>query len=815
MKINNRIIIILCVVAGALLVALALISHFLIFSTFAEIEQKQATADMQLILTRLNGEVEGVAATCRNWALSDDTYRFVRGDNPNYIDANLAEPALFRDMGITYVLFYNSAGKLVYFRGYDQNNGTELALPQELDVIIHNSIIPVGVPEGIPGRRGFSMIEGKPIALAGYPIATPTHRDSMAGTLIMVRVLDADQISALVQQTELDISLRPIPHDGDNGSGDVKKMESGAILVAPVNVSVMEGTAYITGIENKPTKFLLVVNTPRALYQQVLAAMMAIGGAIIILAIIMIFTIRWPLKKYIVNPILALDKSMKTIGKSGDISQTVTVVGDDEIRSLADSLNRMLEEIHTAQRQMMESESKFRTLAETSVAGIFVFRQKTLYANPAAELQTGYTREELFQMNFWDFIHPDFQERVRDRWQKRQLGEEVPVRIEFMIIRKDGEERWIDASTTGFTYEGELASFSIRTDITGRKRTEEALRINEEKFRALTENTPDIVFSLDLNNNVTYISPRFEKYGFPTEDVVGKAISGFIFPEDKEQAEKNFRNALAGRYDSSTPFRILDKWQNVHWLEVNSTAILDPAGNCTGLQGMIRDITERRKTLDAITLANKKLNLMYDITRHDILNKITVLLGLIDMTNASASSVEREQFLSEIRTAGTAIHRQIALTRDYQEVGVKAPRWNNMTEVISRSISGFSNSGVFFETDIENLEVYADPLIEKVIYNLVDNAIRYGKKITRVSFSSRISKNGLELICADDGIGIDAFEKEKIFERGFGNNTGLGLFLAREILMITAITIRETGEPGCGAIFVLSLPKGTFRSVEQ
>ena len=67
------------------------------------------------------------------------------------------------------------------------------------------------------------------------------------------------------------------------------------------------------------------------------------------------------------------------------------------------------------------------------------------------------------------------------------------------------------------------------------------------------------------------------------------------------------------------------------------------------------------------------------------------------------------------------------------------------------------------------------------------------------------------MICEDDGVGIETGIKEKIFERGFGNNTGLGLFLTREILMITGITIRETGEPGSGARFIISLPKGTYR----
>ena len=818
MKINHRIIVILSAAVCVLLIALAVISHFFILQIFAGIEQKETTADMQHVLARLNDEVEDVAAACRHWAQWDDTYRFVSDLNPAYVQANLAGPSLFHNMEIDYVLFYNASGILVYSRGYDPKDGTRQEVPRELDTIIHSSIIPEGVPRGISGRRGYSLLNGEPVILAGYLITTSDQREPPIGTLVMVRQLDAGRINDLALQKELDITLHqipPVPGTGPVPAAGSKNRESGAIFVTPVNDSVMEGTAYITGIENTPTRILVTVKTSRPLHQQVQVAMAYIGGAIVILALILIFTIRWPLKKYIVNPLLSLDNSMKAIGKSGDISQQVSVKGDDEIVSLADTLNRMLEEINTAHRQTLESESRFRTLAETSMAGIFVFRQKTLYANPAAEIQTGYTRKELSEMDFWEFVHPDFQEIVRDRGQKRQQGFDVPARIEFRIIRKDGTERWIDASTTCFQYEGEWASFSVRIDITERVRIEEALRENEEKFRALTENTPDIIFSTDLKGILQYISPQVENYGFLVDELVGRSVFDFAIPDDRQLLRGNFKQTLEDGQRHSTPFRILDSWQNIHWLEANFTVILDRSGTWVGLQGLLHDITQRRKTLDSITLANKKLNLMYDITRHDILNKITVLFGLVDMTIASQSPNERRQYLSEIRDTGDTIYRQITLTRDYQEVGIKSPRWNPMSEVIDRAILNFSGSGLSIISGIGQLEIYADPLIEKVIYNLIDNAIRYGKTITTISFSTRMSEKGLELICEDDGIGIEPGAKEKIFDRGFGNNTGLGLFLAREILIITGITIRETGEPGRGAQFTISLPMGTFRFVER
>jgi signal transduction histidine kinase len=93
----------------------------------------------------------------------------------------------------------------------------------------------------------------------------------------------------------------------------------------------------------------------------------------------------------------------------------------------------------------------------------------------------------------------------------------------------------------------------------------------------------------------------------------------------------------------------------------------------------------------------------------------------------------------------------------------------------------------------------------------MDNAVRHGGKITTIRFYPEESDGNYCVICDDDGEGVAAQEKEKIFERGFGKNTGMGLFLVREILKITGMTIRETGEPGKGARFEIMVPKEAYR----
>ena len=109
------------------------------------------------------------------------------------------------------------------------------------------------------------------------------------------------------------------------------------------------------------------------------------------------------------------------------------------------------------------------------------------------------------------------------------------------------------------------------------------------------------------------------------------------------------------------------------------------------------------------------------------------------------------------------------------------------------------------------MEIFADPLLEKVFYNLVENAIRYGGTLTTIMVYPHISDTGFSLVFEDDGIGVEAGQKQEIFKRGVGKNTGMGLFLSAEILAITGISIEENGIFGKGARFEIRVPNGTWR----
>ena len=105
-------------------------------------------------------------------------------------------------------------------------------------------------------------------------------------------------------------------------------------------------------------------------------------------------------------------------------------------------------------------------------------------------------------------------------------------------------------------------------------------------------------------------------------------------------------------------------------------------------------------------------------------------------------------------------------------------------------------------------------MLEKVFYNLFDKAFRYGEDVTAIRLYGSMEGTDLILYFEDNGVGVPDTEKSRIFSRGVGKNTGLGLFLTREILAITRIGITETGEYRKGARFAMRIPRGAYRIVK-
>ncbi|MDP3564409.1 MAG: HAMP domain-containing sensor histidine kinase [Methanoregula sp.] len=228
-------------------------------------------------------------------------------------------------------------------------------------------------------------------------------------------------------------------------------------------------------------------------------------------------------------------------------------------------------------------------------------------------------------------------------------------------------------------------------------------------------------------------------------------------------------------------------------------------------ENLIEDIKKRRKIEAALGTANQKLSLLSQITRHDISNRVFALLAELDLAKDLSKDPRLTESLEHLERTTMAIQDQIAFTKDYQEIGSQAPGWYAVTPLIRLAADQLKSQQVNVTTSCDGVKVFADAMISKVFYNLIHNAIRHGEHVTQIAFSYRVSGTSLVIVCEDNGAGIDPEEKDNIFRKGFGKDSGLGLFLIREILSITEITIIECGEQGKGARFEIHVPEGNWR----
>lgn len=252
------------------------------------------------------------------------------------------------------------------------------------------------------------------------------------------------------------------------------------------------------------------------------------------------------------------------------------------------------------------------------------------------------------------------------------------------------------------------------------------------------------------------------------------------------------------------------------WIVNSAAPIRTNSGKIAGAVAALQDITESVAQEESLRIANGKLKLLDSINRHDIKNQLLILRSNLELLRRSVTGPEDVKRLESMERSAAMIEKQINFAKQYQELGRTSPVWQSLTKELTKTYNGyFSVELSMCIDDCLGIEVLADPLLPKVFHNLMENTLRYGNRPGRIDVHCERCGPDLLIVYEDQGQGISEEEKGRVFEKGFGKGTGLGLFLIREILGITGIEIRENGVPGQGIRFEMRVPQGRFRFVDQ
>jgi PAS domain S-box-containing protein len=519
---------------------------------------------------------------------------------------------------------------------------------------------------------------------------------------------------------------------------------------------------------------------------------------------------------------------------------------------------RFYREMYESERSVRSEREKARSYLE--IVGTTVMTlgcdQTVTMVNPAGCRLLGLREEEIIGKNWFDTYLPErVREISRGEFIRMVSGVESQTeQTENIIVTAGGEERRVnwhlalireeDLSITGTIQSGD--------DITDRTRMEEKLvRQNEEmqaaneelsatqeelkaqfdelsviqrelwaseeRFRLTLDATNDGIWDWNVPTGTAFFSPHwYTMLGYEPDEMPGSYATwrSMIHPEDLPVTEKKIQDSISKNEGYVVEFRMLTKQGDWKWILSRGMVVeRDSDANPVRMVGTHTDITEWRRVENTLVRVNQKLNVLSQLTRKDLTSQIFILNGYLELAKKKAAG--QEEIIGSIKKgeqAARSINDITEFTRDYQDMGIKPPVWQNVKLAFLFGLSHISIGEIQHSIETENLEIFADSMLEKACQGLFENSLRHGCHVSKIRIWHSVTPSGVTIFYEDNGIGIPESNKEKIFLRTEGiHSTVRGLFFVREILDITNISIRETGEPGAGARFEIFVPNGGFR----
>jgi PAS domain S-box-containing protein len=350
------------------------------------------------------------------------------------------------------------------------------------------------------------------------------------------------------------------------------------------------------------------------------------------------------------------------------------------------------------------------------------------------------------------------------------------------------------------------------------------IRESQQRFERLFMDNPEAAVYLGPDSHILDINPCFEKlFEYNLAEIKGKHINEVVVPKDKmEEAEMLDRKAVEGYVYHDTVRRRKDG--SLVPVSISAAPII-VEGRPAGSLGMYKDISELKRTEAAIkemmqklVTMNEKLRVVGSLARHDVRNKLSVVTGNIFLTKRRVpDNSEVLDYLHDIDSACQQILEIFDFAHSYEMLGDEELKNVDVEVTVEKAVSLFSDlKGVKVSNECQGLTVLADSLLARLFYNLIDNSLKYGEKITQIRVYYDGSGDGqLKLIYQDDGSGIPLGEKRKLFREGYGKGTGYGLYLIKKMMEVYGWTIQETGEPGKGAQFTITVPRTNEKGKEN
>ncbi|MCJ7762421.1 PAS domain S-box protein, partial [Candidatus Bathyarchaeota archaeon] len=479
------------------------------------------------------------------------------------------------------------------------------------------------------------------------------------------------------------------------------------------------------------------------------------------------------------------------ITKHGNAEATYEEVN----RSILSAVNR-----RKTEKLLKESEEKYRKLFEEAMDAIFVADAETgilIDCNRAATELTGKAKSELIGMH-QRFLHPEEGTRKFSKSFEKHLAKQEGHVIEDQVITKDGQIKDV-------TIKGNLIEINGKKKLQGifRDTTENKKSFEKANFQArLLNAVGQAIVATDANGTIVYWNHLAEElYGWSEAEVLGRNVVDVTPAETSKEQAANIPNKLIAGESWSGEFVAKRRDGTLFQAFVTDAPITDEKGEVIGIIGISTDISEQKwmqeifnDAIGKVVELNEKLQVVGSLTRHDIRNKLAAVNGRIYLLKKRLDgNTEALLQVQEMEVAAQQMLRILEFERIYEQVGVEELQNIDVERHLNEAVSLFSDlKGAELINECHGLTVLADSLLRQVLYNLIDNTLKYGEKVSKVRVHYKEEENQLKLMYEDNGVGIPEEIKSNLFKEGFGKGTGYGLYLIKRICEAYGWTIQET-----------------------
>jgi len=515
---------------------------------------------------------------------------------------------------------------------------------------------------------------------------------------------------------------------------------------------------------------------------------------------------------------------------------------EDRVQERTKELQSEKEAVEKTLLALKESENKFRTYTELTSSAIYIHQGDHFrFVNKAGELISGYSKDELMQMNIWELVHPSYKRIMQKRFQSRMQGENALSRYEFKILTKDQRERWLDFTGQMILYDDKPALLATVFDITERKDAEAAVLAEKERLMVTLRSIGDGVITTDVQGIITLMNDRAKEIlDCDAECIVGSKLSKILYLFDERTGVKKTKIIEQVLSGTGTDFEesnlVVNTMANRQkYISLVGSPLRDKHSQIIGAVMVLRDVTEKRQMEQELIKGQKleSVGVLAGGIAHDFNNILTAIIGNLSLAKLQLDPADA--VLHRIENAEKASARAQDLTQQlltFSKGGAPVKQLASIEEIIRDSV-GFILSGsnvkprLEFGENIPAVEVDSGQ-ISQVIQNLIINAdqampnggnIHIKVKALNISATSVLHLqpgNYVRIDIADEGIGISPEYLDKIFDPFFTtkqSGSGLGLATSYSILQKHGGLIKVQSDLGEGTTFSLFLPASADSSV--